>query len=197
MQNQFRIALLIFVLGFSSINALAEDATSYLQSAIRKHKRHQITEALLDYDKAIALEPDSGDLYYNRGLARQEGGDYNGAIDDFNRALEFDPQNDSAYFNRGISKFELKNYRSALKDFNQTILMVPGDAKALFNRAITKNALGDTNGALHDAYEARRLFKVMRKQAAYQEVNDFISFVKNPTPPPLEFSENEFSPDEF
>jgi tetratricopeptide (TPR) repeat protein len=183
MRHNFKAILcLTFLCTFFTVASQVKaqpDADYYVQSAVRKHKRHDIIGALQDYDRAIELEPDSSQIFFDRGLARNEINSYEAAIEDFDRALELDPENDSAMFNRGIAKYELKRFDEALKDFNRTIAMVPGDAKAYYNRAITKYAMNNLNGALRDATEARNLFKSLRKRVEYQEVSDFINMVRD------------------
>ena len=59
--------------------------------------------------------------YSNRGLARYESGDYEGAIADFNKAIELNPEFALTYNKRGIVKCELEDYEGAISDFNQAI----------------------------------------------------------------------------
>ena len=47
--------------------------------------------AIAHYDRAIKLNPDYVDAYYNRGVAKSALGDHNGAETDFKRAIELDP----------------------------------------------------------------------------------------------------------
>lgn len=155
------------------------EATAILKRAVQKHKSHRIEEAIDDYNRALSLEPEWPEIYYNRGLAKNEIDDYYGAIEDFTRAINLDPENDSAYFNRGIAKYESKQYQAALKDFDMAIEMLPGDAKSYLNRAMTKYALGDEKGALKDAEQAKKFFKVLNKKNEYLETLDFINSIKN------------------
>lgn len=48
-------------------------------------------EALGAFDQAIALAPDFGSSYANRGILRDRMGDYQGAIEDYEKALHLDP----------------------------------------------------------------------------------------------------------
>jgi lipoprotein NlpI len=183
MKKSVKFWILLFALNllYLQIKASNEDeAYRIMQQAVRKHKSHHIPEALVDYERALALQPDWPEIYYSRGLALNEIGEYTAAIEDFNRALALDPEQDSAYFNRGISKYELRQYRSALADFNKTIEMIPGDAKAHLNRAMAKYALGDLQGALNDANKAKQFYKALNKRNEYLEVIDFINSIKNP-----------------
>ena len=46
----------------------------------------------MDYDRAIELNPDYAEAYYNRGDAKSELGDHEGAAADRKRAIELDPE---------------------------------------------------------------------------------------------------------
>ena len=47
-------------------------AKAYTNRAIAKSELGQHDDALVDYDKAIELNPDSADAYTNRGFAKSE-----------------------------------------------------------------------------------------------------------------------------
>ena len=47
-------------------------------------------KAILDYTKAIALDPEMSKAYYNRGYAYANSGNITKAIDDFEHYLTFD-----------------------------------------------------------------------------------------------------------
>ena len=58
--------------------------------------------AIKDYDKAIELNPNDIDAYYNRGIARSDLGDHNSAIEDYDKVIELKPYYANAYNNRGV-----------------------------------------------------------------------------------------------
>ena len=58
--------------------------------------------AIADYTKAIELNPNYANAYYNRGISKHNLKDYNGAISDYNKAIEIDPNYANAYYNRGF-----------------------------------------------------------------------------------------------
>jgi tetratricopeptide (TPR) repeat protein len=57
--------------------------------------------------------------YFNRGLAKQKSGDYQGAIADYNQAIKLKPDDAKAYSNRGLVKDELLR----LKEMGTTIIL--------------------------------------------------------------------------
>lgn len=79
-------------------------------------KHHE--EAIAAYTKAIDIEPHSW-AYNNRGIARRDLGDIQGAMADFNRAIELDPDYAAAYDSRGNARRDLGDRQGATADFNR------------------------------------------------------------------------------
>ncbi len=65
--------------------------------------KKQYDLALIDFNKAIEINPYNGILYFIRGriYIRQEHFDL--AIKDFTQTIELDPQDPNVYMGRGIS----------------------------------------------------------------------------------------------
>ena len=57
--------------------------------------------------------------YTNRGKAKDELKDYNGAIEDYNQAIEIEPNDPSAYFIRGVVKKKLNDLKGACEDWKK------------------------------------------------------------------------------
>ena len=77
------------------------------------------------------LEAETDDYtlaYYNRGLAKHNLKDYNGAIADYTKAIELDPNNSLAYTNRGISKDILGDLNGACDDAKKVANLGDTDA---------------------------------------------------------------------
>ena len=52
--------------------------------------------AIADHTKAIALDPNDANAYYNRGVAYEQKGDKDQAIADFRKVLEINPSDQDA-----------------------------------------------------------------------------------------------------
>lgn len=110
-------------------------------------------EVVLDsYTKAIRLNPNYVEAYYNRGVAKHNLGQYEAALADYNRALELKPDNAGAYNNRGLAKYNLGQYEAAIADYNRVLELKPDYAKAYNNRGLV-------NLELHQMDEARQNFE--------------------------------------
>jgi tetratricopeptide (TPR) repeat protein len=59
--------------------------------------------------------------YFNDGLAKYFGSDYEAAISEYTKAIELCPLRHMYYFHRGLSKAKLRDYQNALNDFTLAI----------------------------------------------------------------------------
>ena len=59
--------------------------------------------------------------YYNRGVAKFNLEDYQGAIADYTKSLEINPQYASAFVNRGISRELVNDLEGACRDWRKAV----------------------------------------------------------------------------
>jgi tetratricopeptide (TPR) repeat protein len=111
-------------------------------------------QAIADYDRAIALEPDHARAYHNRGVARFDQGDLEGAIADYTQAIALDPDCASAYYSRGVARHDRGDLEGAIADYTQAIALEPDDASAYYNRGVARHDRGDLDGAIADYTQA-------------------------------------------
>jgi len=95
--------------------------------------------------------------YADRGIAKLQKSDWDGAIADFNRALQFDPKLAQAYDNRGLAKTEKCDLDGAIADFNHALQFNPKNGRAYNNRGNAKAHKGDFDGAIADFNRALQL----------------------------------------
>lgn len=83
--------------------------------------------AARDLDKALELNPRLAFAWFNRGLIRYRGGDYEGAIRDYSNALRIAPEFAEALYNRGLAHIALKQKEEAISDLGEAgqLGMVP------------------------------------------------------------------------
>src|SRR6266566_690880 len=74
-------------------------------------------QAIVDFDRAVELDPNSSYVYRGRGWVYYDLKEYQQAIVDFNHALELDPNTSDVYRSRGWVYYELKDYQQAIVDF--------------------------------------------------------------------------------
>lgn len=99
--------------------------------------------------QVIALEPKNFDAYFYRAIAKNNLGDYYGAILDYSKIIIYKPDADS-YYNRGNSKYNLQDYIGAKYDYESALKLDPQFIDALYNLASTKYYLEDYLGSITD-----------------------------------------------
>ena len=70
-------------------------------AVIAYYKKGELDKAIANYTKAIELQPDYAEAYYNRGLAYRNKATFDKAIADYDKAIALKPDFAEAYNNRG------------------------------------------------------------------------------------------------
>ena len=109
--------------------------------------------SVAEWDKVIPMLVD-GNIkamaYSNRGNAKNNMGDHEGAIADLDRALKMNPGFAEAYNNRGNTKVNMGDNAGAITDYSQAIKFNSRFTTAYSNRGGAKNNIGDYKGAVAD-----------------------------------------------
>jgi tetratricopeptide (TPR) repeat protein len=123
-------------------------------------------QAILSFDRAIALKPDFTDAYLMRARCRLRSYDTAGAIPDFSKAIELRPRDAAALLDRGSSQLLLKNYSGAIADASAALAI---DARLPTAYNLRGRALrdgGDPQKALEDF---NRAVEIMPSGTNYYE----------------------------
>lgn len=80
-------------------------------------------------DGTFKLAPKHAVEFNNRGAAKGNNGDLDGAIADYTLAVKLDPKLAVAYSNRGVAYFQIRNWTDALADFNRCCELDSKDQK--------------------------------------------------------------------
>ena len=81
--------------------------------------------AVLYFDTAIKLEPQSANSYFNRAIAKDELNDIKGAINDMNSYVVLVPNDADGYHYRGLMKKLSKDTSGAIIDCDLSLLLNP------------------------------------------------------------------------
>ena len=103
----------------------SRDAETYNNRGIGYEEKGQYDQAILEYNKALEINPRYAAAYVNRGNAYSAKGQYDQAISEFNKALEINPRYAEAYNNRGIGYEEKGQYGQAILDYNKALEINP------------------------------------------------------------------------
>ncbi len=135
---------------FSSLASHSNLAKAYNNRAIAYRNLKQYERAIVDYDQAIALDPNYAAAYNNRGVTYRNLKQYERAIDDFNHTLDIKFGNTLAYYNRGITYYLLKEYQRAIRNFDSALELNPKDTSAYFGRGTARYRLKEYEQAIQD-----------------------------------------------
>lgn len=142
---------------FNQSLTLMPDAIIYGERATLRAEHKDISGAIADYDKAIALKPDKEDLATllgNRASLKQQTGDLDGALVDYNQVIALLPREAVIYNSRRSIKSGKGDFAGALADYSKAIELDPGVAQFLVNRAEVRLTKDDFMGALADYDQA-------------------------------------------
>ncbi|WP_017293543.1 protein kinase domain-containing protein [Geminocystis herdmanii] len=139
------------------VDSSLENAKTYFNSAEEYRNLKQYEKAIIDYTKAIDLDPNYTDAYNNRGIAYKNLKQYEKAIIDYSKAIELDPNYTSAYNNRGLAYDDLKHYKKAIIDYTKAIEIDANYANAYNNRGVVYQNLREYKKAIIDYTTAIKL----------------------------------------
>ena len=116
-----KLATFISAIVISRPPAMAQEKDSfyYVLEGVVHYEKGEYFQAIEDYDKAIALDPEYAGTYYNKGNAKYKLGQYFEAIEDYDKAIALDPEEATAFNNRGIAKRKLGRTQAAKADFQK------------------------------------------------------------------------------
>ena len=145
-----KTASLSFYFFISSAIAFAQSAKDYTQKGKELYEKHEYMEALLNFNKAIEVDPNYAIAYYMRGNIKEAFEDHHGAMKDYNTSLEKNNKFADAYFVRGNVKMKLQDYYGAIDDYGAAISLNENYIDAYFNRGKAKQFLQAYEDAIND-----------------------------------------------
>jgi tetratricopeptide (TPR) repeat protein len=115
------------------------------------------TDAIRDYDVALALNPQLKYIVLDRGVALHRLGQFDRAQADYNRALELDPSLRDAYRNRSLILDHLGRWDEAVSDMSEVIRCDPDNPQWYASRGDYYLDGGKLDSALASFESALRL----------------------------------------
>ena len=117
-----------FLISMASSKIYAqESADSAYQKGANYLKENKLDEAIVEFSKAVELNPNSDDAYYDRGRTYNAKGDLDKALADYTQVISIDsPESiQSAYNNRGQIYETKGDLDKALEDYTKGIEAMP------------------------------------------------------------------------
>lgn len=140
---------LFFILTFLFFNAnifnvkQSSAALNYLTLGVSYKKIGRIKEAMDCYIKAIQIDPNQAEGYYNIGNIYAINKKYDVAKKFYLKAIEVDPGSARAYNNLGNIYFETGDLNKALECYNNAINLEPNYETPLYHAGLIYKGLGD------------------------------------------------------
>jgi protein O-GlcNAc transferase len=140
-----------------------EEAEALCRAIIRNNAKHfdalhllavvrsglgRSQEALVSYNKALAIKPNHAEALNNRGVALQDLRRFEKALASYDKALLIKPNYAEALYNRGNALQELRRLEEALASYENALAIQPNHVDALNNRGVTFRALNRPEDAL-------------------------------------------------
>lgn len=124
-------------------------AVAYYHRAASRRAMGAFEAAIVDYDEAIALQPNLALAYNGRGVTLATLGDIAGATADLERALAIDPGLVEAYQNLGYVHWKAGDLDAAIRAYDTALILTPDNAQRYLSAATPRlDARHDLEGAL-------------------------------------------------
>jgi len=138
---------------------LSPKSVHYNNLGLAYAKQGNFTEAILDFTKAIEINPNDAAAYNNRGNSYDKQGNLIQSMSDFTKAIEINPKYAEAYNNRGTAYIKQGNLTKAITDYTRAIEINSNDviASAYSNRAAAYYIEKEYDNAWADVHKAEGL----------------------------------------
>jgi tetratricopeptide (TPR) repeat protein len=161
MKLRGHVLTLLFILSAVPAAAFAQAEPAKLDSSVYKacftNGDSKAGEVIAACSAILERDPRAAEAYYNRGVARMQLNQLEGALADFNKAIEINPKDPDAWNNRGLIYNRLGKPGNAVSDFSMAIELDDLYGKAYCNRGLVYLKLGRTTEAEEDLKKAARL----------------------------------------
>ena len=128
--------------------------------------------AIAAFERAIAIDSNFANAYYNRGHIYQQQQEYELALTDFDRALALTQgKHVSALINRASIYALQDDYQLALTDLEKVVELSPKLATAYYNRALIHLAIGNQTAYLNDLTTAEKLYLQQGDTSGVAQIN--------------------------
>ena len=128
-----------------------ENSNIYIRNIGRlNHEQGFYKEAIVNFNKALELNPNDAYTYVLRGRSKSYLEDYQGGLQDCDIGLSIDSGLGFGYYERAQIKYYTQDYVGAIEDDMKAIELFPNYNDAYLNKALSKIELQDYYGAKTD-----------------------------------------------
>jgi TonB family protein len=116
------------------------DFSFYQKRADENIGKGEYDLAIVDYNKALELNPKSVPAYFNRGRAFYFKREFASAVDSYSKVIELTPKDSIAFYNRGVSYEKLGDNLKAMDDYQKAVELDENNEPASENLKKLKDA---------------------------------------------------------
>lgn len=127
MKKLLALLLLLPLLNFAQVKKLYRQAL----------RTSNLEERISILNEIIKQDPKNLDAIFQRGIAKNDLGNYRGAIVDYSRIIVENPEADT-FFNRGNAKYSLQDLPGAKQDYAKAYMLDDNFIDALYSLACVK-----------------------------------------------------------
>lgn len=134
-----RITLILFFIIVNGFTAFGQgDAKSWIQKGIEQHDNGNFEQAILNYKKALEINPNTPLAHYEMSLTYMYMRDYKNMLYHSSKVLETkNKYHLQAYLAKGSAEDNLGKSKTAIKTFRKAIKKYPDNALLRYNTALT------------------------------------------------------------
>ena len=133
--------------------ALRDREAARLFAIASEHQRAgRLEEAIPDYTRALALNPNMAEAYNNLGVVLRGTGRPEAAVACYRRAIALKPRSASSYSNLGNVLRDLGRFEAAVASHQQAVHLEPANPDTLHNLGVALRDLGRRDQSL-DCFE--------------------------------------------
>jgi len=123
------------------------DAEDYLRKGVAAQQHNDLTTAIEDYRKALAIDPKLAEARANLGAALSAAGQFDAAIDEDTKALATAPDKSAVRMNLGLAYYKKGDMQDAHTAFEAVHAARPQDISAAVLLGYTDIKLGKSSDA--------------------------------------------------
>ena len=121
-------------------------------AALKKYEH-----AIASYRKAIGINPNYAEGYYNMGNAAKAKGSQSIAIENYNQAIKIKPDYVEAHYNMGNTYSNIGDLDAAIESYRKVLEIKPDDVEATNNIGNCLKEKGDLEGAIESYKRAIKI----------------------------------------
>jgi tetratricopeptide (TPR) repeat protein len=137
--HKMRILLFVVTVLLGGVICCKQTAEEYFKKGEAKYHQGDFNKAIVNFDKAIEINPQYLEAYYYRGSIKFFLKDYSGALIDFDKTIEIDPNDGEFYYQRALAKLLIGDKNGACLDWEKALKLNHSMAEIMIEAFCKKN----------------------------------------------------------